>query len=133
AQPRAAQGRFGGRRVLGRFRPARAEAVRRKPAPDRGLVRAGQAAPARLGKVSAGESGRSIEAHGRAQSEGESRSYGVVPSPLPRGRCMSTVSTHRPNLKPTERSVPTRRKPTEACRLMDGACALSPITAISWR
>ena len=43
---------------------------------------------------------------------------------------MRTLSTQRPNLKPAERSVPTRRNPALACRPIDAAFALSPMTAI---
>ena len=39
----------------------------------------------------------------------------------PERRCIRTLSTQRPNLKPAERSVPTRRKPDDACRLIDAA------------
>jgi len=46
---------------------------------------------------------------------------------------MMTLSTQRPNLKPTERSVPTRRKPWLACSPIDAAWPLSPITAMSCR
>jgi NAD(P)-dependent dehydrogenase (short-subunit alcohol dehydrogenase family) len=72
----------------------------------------------------------------------ESRPYGRLespafaggfPSPTPSGRCMNTLSTQRPNLNPTERSVPTRRKPQAVCTPMEAAFALSPITAMSWR
>ena len=46
---------------------------------------------------------------------------------------MNTLSTQRPNLKPTERRVPTRTKPHAACTPMEGWFALSPITAMIWR
>src|SRR5579875_1106724 len=69
-----------------------------------------------------------------AQREaGDGISAGGMPSPSPSGRCISTVSTQRPNLKPTERSVPTRRNPWLLCRAMEGALPLSPMTAIICR
>ena len=59
--------------------------------------------------------------------------YGGVASALPSGRSISTVSSQRPCLKPTDCSVPIRRKPTAACTAIDAAFAESPITAIIWR
>ena len=46
---------------------------------------------------------------------------------------MSAVSTQRPNLKPTERSVPTEVKPSRRCSAIDAALPLSPMIAIICR
>ena len=37
-------------------------------------------------------------------------------APLPKGRCIKTPSTQRPNLKPTATSVPAVRNPARVCR-----------------
>src|SRR5205085_7492498 len=58
---------------------------------------------------------------------------GGLLSPGPKGRCITTLSTQRPNLKPTDRKVAARKKPKDACKLIDAAFALSPITATSCR
>jgi hypothetical protein len=50
-------------------------------------------------------------------------------SPGPNARCMSTLSTQRPSLKPIEVKMPTRWKPSASCRPMEAALAESPITA----
>ena len=57
------------------------------------------------------------------------QSGGSVASPSPKARCMITVSTQRPSLKPGERMTPTWRKPMAACRPMEPALAESPMTA----
>ena len=49
--------------------------------------------------------------------------------PCQAGRCISTVSSHRPCLKPTDRKVPTRRKPAAAWIATDAVFVESPITA----
>src|SRR5690606_38999223 len=49
------------------------------------------------------------------------------------GRCISTVSSQRPNLKPTSRSTPTVVKPSPACSRTEATLAESPITATIWR
>ena len=54
-------------------------------------------------------------------------------SPTPMARCMSTVSTQRSCFQPIARNVPTIAKPSAAWMPMDGALALSPMTAINWR
>ena len=46
---------------------------------------------------------------------------------------MNGVSTQRPNLKPTERSVPVGSKPKRRCRAIEPAFSLSPMIAIIWR
>src|SRR6185436_20757991 len=73
-------------RLLGRLRAPRAEAVRREPAPDRGLVRARQGPAARIAEIPAGKGGRGAEADGRAPGEGKSRPYGALASPEPHSR-----------------------------------------------
>src|SRR5258706_7874321 len=94
----------------------------------------GPPAPARVADAAAREGRRRHQAPRQPPGEGQGGGYdGGVESPGPRGLCMTTLSTQRPNLKPAERSVPTRTKPNDACRLIDAAFALSPITAISWR
>src|SRR5690606_32985686 len=60
-------------------------------------------------------------------------SCGSVVAPAPSSRCISTVSTQRPSLKPTAFSVPTGRKPSARCSPIEPLLALSPITAIIWR
>ena len=76
---------------------------------------------------------RRFEVRPAARDPQPYRLSGRVASPGPSGRCMITLSTQRPNLKPTERSVPTRTNPCPACSAMDGVLALSPITATSCR
>src|SRR5258708_27134969 len=47
----------------------------------------------------------------------------------PKARCIRTLSSQRPNLKPIFFKVPTISKPQEACSRIEGVCAESPITA----
>jgi len=54
-------------------------------------------------------------------------------SPAPRSRCISTLSTQRLNLNPTERRTPTSRKPRLLWRSIEAQFALSPMTATIWR
>jgi len=46
---------------------------------------------------------------------------------------MNGVSTQRPNLKPTERSVPVGWKPKRRCSAIEAALPLSPMIAIICR
>ena len=88
----------------------------------RPLVRRRQAEAARLADASARASGAKRSSCSPAAGEGQGRGHdGGLASPGPNGRCIRTLSTQRPNLKPAERSVPTRRKPNEACRLIEAA------------
>src|SRR4051812_46785785 len=98
------------------------------------MVFARAPAPARVADPPARESRRGHQAPRQPPGEGQGGGYdGGVESPAPSGRCMTMLSTQRPNLNPAERSVPTRRKPKDACRLIDAEFALSPITAMIWR
>ena len=54
---------------------------------------------------------------------GAVKSSGGSESPGPSARCMIGVSTQRPNLKPTERSVPTGSKPWRRWRAIEAAIA----------
>src|SRR5690606_15738456 len=58
---------------------------------------------------------------------------GTVAAPSPRARCIITVSSQRPNLRPTYGCVPIIRNPQAACTPTDPALAESPITAIICR
>ena len=51
----------------------------------------------------------------------------------PSGRCIKTLSSQRPNLKPTLSKVPTMRKPAARWSSIEPALAESPITAIICR
>ena len=44
-----------------------------------------------------------------------------VSRPVPSARCIITLSSQRPNLKPTFSNVPTMRKPAARCSSIDGA------------
>src|SRR5512134_780884 len=50
-------------------------------------------------------------------------------SPSASPRCISTLSTQRPNLKPTDGSTPTRVKPHASCTPIEATFPVSPITA----
>ena len=56
--------------------------------------------------------------------------YGGDASPLPSARCISTVSSQRPCLKPIDWKLPMSRKPTAAWTATDAVLAESPITPI---
>ena len=67
--------------------------------------------------------------------------YGLIERDVPGGpeaiarvyaseRCRCTVSSQRPNLKPTARCVPTSAKPSFSCSRIDGRFAESPTTAM---
>ena len=58
---------------------------------------------------------------------------GELPSPSPSPRCMITLSTQRPSLKPADCNVPATRKPRRACSPIEATLAESPITATIWR
>src|SRR5262249_31395080 len=59
--------------------------------------------------------------------------YGIAVAPVPSGRCIKTLSSQRPNLKPTLSNVPTTRKPAARCSSIEPALAESPMTAIICR
>ena len=122
----------------GDFARREPKAVRRRASRQLGQWYArGQAQAARVADLPAGEGRRSAEADGGAPGEGESwslRSRLASPSPGPSGRCMNTLSTQRPNLKPDRAQ---RADAQEAAGSRAGRsrprCALSPITAMSCR
>ncbi len=58
---------------------------------------------------------------------------GGAAAPGPSERCISTVSSQRPNLNPVLANVPTMWKPSARCSSIDPAFAESPITAIICR
>ena len=60
-------------------------------------------------------------------------SAGTVLAPSPSERCIMTVSSQRPNLKPTFGWVPIMANPVLACTPIYPALAESPITAIICR
>src|SRR6266404_6071676 len=61
------------------------------------------------------------------------RKQGIYSVISPSARCIITVSSQRPNLKPTLGWVPIISKPHRLCTPIDPALAESPITAIIWR
>ncbi len=54
---------------------------------------------------------------------------GAVSAPSPSARCICTVSSQRPCLRPRPRNTPTSSKPKRSCSLIDAALVGSPITA----
>src|ERR1700722_12723138 len=50
--------------------------------------------------------------------------YGLIESPALNERCIRTVSTHRPSLKPTDLNVPTGSNPRRRCSAMEDALPL---------
>src|ERR1017187_9263762 len=58
---------------------------------------------------------------------------GSVSPPSPSASCIITVSSQRPNLKPTFGWVPIISNPHLVCTPIDPALAVSPITAIICR
>ena len=78
------------------------------------------------------EPGGGVAGHPARRVRNDALMRSVV-APGPSARCISTLSSQRPNLKPTFSNVPTMRKPAARCSSIDGVCAESPITAIIWR
>ncbi len=74
--------------------------------------------------------GRSgITGHRQAPATSHALSGGTVVPPSPSASCIITVSSQRPNLRPTFGCVPIISNPHRLCRPIDPALAESPMTA----
>src|SRR5438132_965511 len=73
---------------------------------------------------------RPIAERGGGLTDVADERYGIAVAPVPSGRCIKTLSSQRPNLKPTLSNVPTIRKPAARCSSIEPALAESPMTAI---
>src|SRR5438876_8903291 len=71
--------------------------------------------------------GVAVETRGKSahlRIHGPRAHVGGVCAPAPSARCISTVSTHRSNLRPTAASTPACSNPSVACNAIDAAfCA----------